>query len=528
MRIPFDSICLAAVVAELQPLVGGRLQRVMQREALEVELGVYSGSERFLFITADAMYARAHLLTRRHPAPKEPPAFCMALRKYVLDARVAYIRQRGLDRILEIGFSGREGEFEIVAELMGKHSNIVLLNSDKKIMAAIKVVHKSKSKRPILPGKIYAPPPFDPKPSILEAKAGDDLKQYEGASPFVRKLIESGVSLDEVQRAVRDCDYSPVYCDGHGAYPLSVTTLGLECVKRSSISQALEQHFESIVGEDAVLQQRASLKAQLDKIVLARETALGGIEEALEAASHAHERQTEAELILAYQHLIGEGDTELETEDYDGNPVTIVLDPKKTPVENANRMFKRAKKAKDGADEVAAQRQRLERDREDLLGALYSLESATSLEEIVKVRAFADKRRWLHHQVVGKKKAERPYAGFSIREQMSPGGWRVLYGDNATSNDYLTTRVAGNNDLWFHVRGVRSAHVVLQTQNQPQKVQTEDLIFAAKLAVSKSASKHSSYVAVDYTLKKYVRKPKKSAPGFVTYTEEKTLHVEKS
>ena len=103
----------------------------------------------------------------------------------------------------------------------------------------------------------------------------------------------------------------------------------------------------------------------------------------------------------------------------------------------------------------------------------------------------------------------------------------MLYGDNATSNDYLTTKVAKPNDYWFHVRGVTSAHVLLMTQNQPKKVQYEDMMFAAKLAVSKSVSKHSSYVAVDYTLKKYVRKPKKSAPGFVTYSQEKTLHVEK-
>ena len=452
----------------------------------------------------------------------------MALRKYVLDTRVAFIRQRGLDRILDIGFSGREGEFQLVAELMGKHSNIVLLNSDKKIVAAIKVVHKSMSKRPILPGKTYEPPPFDPKPSFLEAKEGDDLKQYEGASPFVRKLIESGVSLNNVQSAVRDSDYSPVYCDGCGAYPLPLTTLDLDCVKRSSISQAIEQHFENIVGKDAVVQQRASLKPQLERIVLARETALDGISDALEAAARAHERQTEAELILAYQHQIREGDTELETTDFDGNPVTIKLDPDKTPVENANRMFSKAKRAKEGADEVATQKQRLERDREDVLGAIYELDSATSLEDVAEVRALADKRRWLHRHVVAKKKEERPYEGHTIREQISPGGWKVLYGDNATSNDYLTTKVARSNDLWFHVRGVRSAHVVLRTQNQPQKVQAEDLMFAARLAVSKSASKHSSYVAVDYTLKKYVRKPKKSAPGFATYTEEKTLHVEKS
>jgi predicted ribosome quality control (RQC) complex YloA/Tae2 family protein len=109
---------------------------------------------------------------------------------------------------------------------------------------------------------------------------------------------------------------------------------------------------------------------------------------------------------------------------------------------------------------------------------------------------------------------------------VSPAGWKVFYGENATSNDYLTTKVAKPNDYWLHVRGVTSAHVVLQTHNQPERVQREDLMFAAKLAVSKSLSKHSSYVSVDYTLKKHVRKPKKSPPGFVTYSQEKVLHVE--
>ena len=154
MRVPFDSISLAAVVAELQPLVGGRVQRVMQRGPMEIELSIYAGSEQHLYISASADYARMHLLTRRKPAPKEPPGFCMTLRKYLMDARVDSIEQRGLDRVVDISFSGHEGECQIVVEMMGKHSNIVLLNDEKKILAVIKIVDKSMSKRPILPGKI--------------------------------------------------------------------------------------------------------------------------------------------------------------------------------------------------------------------------------------------------------------------------------------------------------------------------------------------------------------------------------------
>ena len=145
MRIPFDSISLAAVVAELQPLVGGRVQRVMQRGPLEIELAIYAGKERYLYISAEANYARMHLVTRRSPGPKEPPTFCMTLRKHLMDSRVEYITQRGLDRVVDIGFKTKEREFQIVAEMMGKHSNVVLLDGGKKILAAIKVVQRAKA-----------------------------------------------------------------------------------------------------------------------------------------------------------------------------------------------------------------------------------------------------------------------------------------------------------------------------------------------------------------------------------------------
>jgi predicted ribosome quality control (RQC) complex YloA/Tae2 family protein len=102
----------------------------------------------------------------------------------------------------------------------------------------------------------------------------------------------------------------------------------------------------------------------------------------------------------------------------------------------------------------------------------------------------------------------------------------VLYGETATANDYLTTKVARPSDYWFHVRGGGGAHVVLMTMNQPQRVQMPDLIYAAQLAKRHSSQKHSGYVSVDYTLKKYVRKPRGSAPGLAVYTHEKTLHLE--
>ncbi len=526
MRVPFDSLCLAAVVDEAQSLVGGRVQRVVQWDASTIGLAIYRGREEWLLLSCDARYARAHLLSRRGDSPKEPPPFCMALRKHLTDSRVEFVRQRGLDRVLDIGFSSSEGDVQLVAEIMGKHSNLVLVDAGRKVLGAAKVVGAGKSKRPIIPGRGYEPPPFEPRRSLLEAGESDDLKEFEGASPFLREMIASGVSLPSVQTAVRERAWSVSYSDGNGAYPLSLASLYKNAVPRESVSQAIEQSFALFIESDRFTVAKTSLRAQLQRVMDARNRALADLEEALDAAARAREKQEKGELILAYQHQVSPGDKELTVPGYDGDPVTIALDPEKNAVENAQRLFAKARRAKEGAEGVRGQKARIVRDRDELSELVQRLEAASTFQIVEGVRAEADRKRWLHHQVVTHSREERPFEGNSVRELVSPGGWKVLYGENATSNDYLTQRVAKSNDYWFHVRGVTSAHVLLQTQNQPTRVQKEDLVFAAKVAVSKSTSKHSSYVAVDYTLKKYVRKPKKAAPGFVTYSQEKTLHIE--
>ncbi|MBS1707883.1 MAG: NFACT family protein, partial [Armatimonadetes bacterium] len=192
---PFDSLVLAAVVAEGQEWVGARIQKVWQPEPLVVVMSLYYGVERFLLLSAEADSARVHLVSRRVDGSGDLPAFCTSLRKSLTDGRVVFVRQRGLDRILEIGVSSSAGDFQIVAELMGKHSNIMLVDSSRKTIAAAKWVGKSQSKRPVLPGQLYEPPPFEPRPLLTKASAGDDLREFEGWSPFLGRLMEAGLTL---------------------------------------------------------------------------------------------------------------------------------------------------------------------------------------------------------------------------------------------------------------------------------------------------------------------------------------------
>jgi predicted ribosome quality control (RQC) complex YloA/Tae2 family protein len=293
------------------------------------------------------------------------------------------------------------------------------------------------------------------------------------------------------------------------------------------VSIALEQHFQQAIPAHEADSLRHSLLAQLDRVILAREAALSDLSQAEAASRKAGQWQRWGELILAYGPSAQAGSAELQAWDYDGNELAIKLDRELDFKGNANYYFEKAKKAKarvglvkDQIDRLSSELVQVRSLREEVSGE----ERFTRLEEL---REEARKRRWLTEQRLPTTiKEERPYEGHRIRELAAPGGYTVLYGENSESNDFLTMRVAKPNDWWLHIRGGVSAHVVIQTRNQPDRVQKETLLYAAKIAVLNSPSKHAGYVPVDYTLKKHVRKPKGAPKGTALYTHEKTLHVE--
>lgn len=522
-RIPFDSFVLAAVAAELRSWVGARIQKIWQPDPESVVFELHlAGRTTWLWIGWDAEFARAHLSPRKPPSSGEPSTFCMTLRARVGDRHLLSAKQIGFDRVLEL----RTEDHRLVVELMGKHANAILVDLDGKVAAAGKIVGPSKSRRPILVGRPYEPPPHSDRRSLLDPAPGGPLAGLQGASPFLLSWIDNGGSLDDVRKAVQTERFNPVFVPGIGAYPLSVQHLGFEEVSRESISIALANVYDVAIPAARLERFRTRLLGQLRRVELARETAIADIESVQDAAARARERQTKGELILAFQSQIEVGASVFETVGYDGEPLAIPLDPDLTPVENANGYFEKAKRAKARASLVKDQ---LERQRQDLAAVRSSLsrvEAARSEVELLDVEADARGRRWLVAQRAPTTREEAPYGGRRIREMLGPGGWTILIGENAEANDYLTLRIAKPDDWWLHVRGGVSAHVVIPTQRKPDKVPREVIIFAAQLAVKRSPQKHASYVPVDYTLRRYVRKVKGAPPGTVLYTHEKTLHVE--
>lgn len=528
MKIPFDSICLAAVADDLRPWVGAQVQRIVQPAEDRLVLRLYRGQEIGLMLCWGAESARAHRVEGRYGSILST-TFLMEVRRRLADARLVAVAQRGRDRVLDLDFVNDLGAHRLTAELMGKHANVMLLDGDGVVVAAAKWVGPRQSRRPILAGQRYAPPPFAPRPPLDRMGPDDDPNAFEGTSPFLRKYLEAGGAdaRATLHQALKNGIWTPVQVPGAGVYPLSVACLGLSERPVDQFGATLEIEWAVREAEADVHRLRTGLLAQLNRVRLAREVALGELDQASEAARRAGELQQRGDLVLAYQAMIPPGADRVEVWDYTGNPVTIELRPDLSAVENAERWFARARRAKDGFQTVTEQSIRIGEDLDEVRRTIQHVELAETPLELVPLRQVAESRRWLFsNAVVPADKKDRPYEGHAIREVMAPGGWRVLYGDNATSNDYLTLRVARPSDLWLHVRGGPSAHVVIPTQNQPDKVPPEVIRFAAEIAVRQSSSKHSSWVSVDITQRRYVRRPKGAAPGVAVYTHERTVQVE--
>ncbi len=468
-------------------------------------LELYLRGTAWLWIGWDSEFYRAYLSPRKPATMGESPAFCMAMRSRLEGGILHSVEQIDRDRLVEIKFD----DYRLILELMGKHANAILVGPDGDIVSAGKMVGPTKSKRPVLPGRTYERPPT-----------------LAGVSPFLKKWVAAGGDVASIEAIYDRGSESPVFVPEHGSYPLSVARLGFSEIARESISVALANYFDIAIPARRLISRRNALLTQLRRVLLARETAIGDLEQAQDAVAMASQRQRMGELILAYQGAIKTGDTTLQAFDYDGAEIVIPLNPLKSPVENATALFEKAKRSKARKDLVKDQllRHRLERDE---VTRLISAVEQGSHGEIESAEKEAASRRWLNLQKPAPETPEdRPFGGKRIREMLGPGGWTILVGENAEANDYLTLRVAKPDDWWFHVRGAVSSHVAILTKRQPDKVPREVLEFAAKVCAKHSGQKHASYVPVDYTMKRYVRKVRGGPLGTVQYTHEKTIHVD--
>lgn len=558
-KIPFDSLTLCAVIHELRRiLVGGFVQEIYQPGEFDVVLSVrHRGSTYRLMLSADPVWARVHLTQSARTGSKTPTAFCMALRKHLGGACITEIRQVDLDRILHLEVSrGGDTSAVLTAELMGKHSNIILMQPDRRITDAVKRVNARINRfREVLPGISYTPPPHAkgtlPSPLVPpndipldgdpEAAVARLMARYQGLSPFLaHELYERAraggwqAGWKEVWSLLTHPPTEPVVIRDAssrllGAYPLPLVSIQADRQHlRETINTALDQAFSDRIRRSAFEDLKQTLTSRLHREISRVSRSITEMRQALQETDTADRVREDAELLLAYRHLVQRDSTSVEVPDLynrEGSTRVIALQCDKTPEENAQAKFERVRSLQRRREILADQQIPAAEERwRRLLSQAQRVEEAEDLRALQMIRDDVLPVLRSEEKAAAAVRHDR-FEGRRVRTILTEDGWEILVGENAEANDYITTRFSAPMDVWLHVRGNTGAHVIVRCPKKGAAVPHHVLMQAAGLAALNSAAKHSSVIAVDWTLRKFVRKPRGSSPGTVVYEREKTLHI---
>lgn len=552
----FDGIVTRAMVRELQDrILLGKIEKVYQPEADELVFHIHTKNGNVkLLASVGSAHARVCFITENPVNPPAPLAFCMLLRKHLQGGRITEITQKDSERIIEISLEtlnelGFTMSKKLIFEIMGKHSNIVLMDiASGKIIDSIKRVSFDVNRvRQILPGMIYQYPPAQDKIPFLEISAEQlealpadgkaILRSVGGIAPaFAEELaLRAGVQrsgyLSDVLAAIESPNHADarVYLDESGApidfYPVPLSELEESCcVERfGDLSSAMEFYFgkkeSSNQGRQKSHDLIRSVNALLDKMYLKKKR----LSEDLLKAENSEDLRLYGELLTANIHLIQPGMKSVEvTNYYDGSTLTIPLDVKLSPSKNAQHYFKKYGKSKTAIKEKQIQLDENEAEIKYLESVLSFLENTDDVAEIESIRAELVETGYIRRRRQAGGFKEKKYKPAPYRYTLS-NGMSVLVGRNNKENDILTFKTAGNKDLWLHTKDIPGSHVIVQSGGA--ELDEEAVWEAAAVAAYHSKARTSENVPVDYVPIKYVKKPAGAKPGMVIFTNNRTVYV---
>ena len=535
----FDGFFLHHMTEELRhELVGGRIQKINQPFEQELVLQIRSNRKSHkLLLSAHSVFGRVQLTETTFENPAIPNTFIMVMRKYLQGAVIEAIQQVENDRILEISVSnkneiGDSVAVTLVIEIMGKHSNIILLDkASGKIIEAIKHVGFSQnSYRTILPGSTYVAPPQTG--SLNPFTVGDEklfqILQTEEIEPKRLQQIFQGLGRDTATelsgrltadklKTFRSFFASPTH-PSLTEKSFSALLFSDSKTQMSTLSELLDTFYKDKAERDRVNQQASELIRRVENELEKNRKKLGKQEEELLATENAEEFRQKGELLTTFLHQVPNDQNQVELDNYyTGEKILITLDKALTPNQNAQRYFKRYQKLKEAVKHLTSL---IEETRNTIL-YLESVETAlaqASLSEIVEIREELIQtgfiRRRQREKIQKRQKPEKYLA--------TDGQTIILVGRNNLQNDELTFKMAKKDELWFHAKDIPGSHVVITGNLQPSdEVKTD----AAELAAYFSKARLSNLVQVDMIETRKLNKPTGGKPGFVTYTGQKTLRV---
>lgn len=556
----FDGIVTRAMVRELgDNLEKGRINKIYQPSPTDLVFQIRSGGQNHkLLLSANPTYPRIYLTSGSFTNPTEPPMFCMLLRKHCESAFIERIRQEGMERVIIMDIIkrdelGDDQKKQLIIEIMGRHSNVILIdeNTNTIIDGIQHVTPAISSYRVVLPGRPYLPPPPQNKVNPIEGdeetfirrlplNEGKIEKQlvanFTGLSPQIgkeivhragpptRKALWEG--FKSVINPVKEHQYEPAIYYGGNKPAFSVLPLhhlkGYTKETFTTVSECLEAFYQEKAEQDVVKQKMHNLIRFLSNERNKNVTKIEKLQQTKEEALEGEKYRLYGELLTANLYQIQRGQTEVGVYNYyeeEPSLLTITLNPFLAPSENAQAYFKKYNKAKNSLEVVDKQMALAQQEVNYLDTILQQLEGA-GLKDLEEIKEELIEEGYLKNR--NKKGQRKTQPKKPILEQyISSENIHIIVGKNNKQNDYLTHKIADDENTWLHTKDIPGSHVIIRNSEYGDAT----LFEAAQLAAYYSKGKNSSQVPVDYTLVRHVKKVRGAKPGFVTYEHQKTLYI---
>ena len=572
-----DGAFLRQIKKELEEAVDARMDKIHQvsKEELIFVLRLRGGSRK-LYLSAGADSPRIHFTSTSFENPKAPPMFCMLLRKHLSGAKIVEIRQVGLDRVLQIVLETRNEMGDLVRltgsmEIMGRHSNFILVGEDGTVIDSIKRIDDTMSSvRPVLPGMRYTLPPaqdklilIDSTPEEIEQRVrqGKDqplskaiLAAVQGVSPIVCREIAnyaclgddklpsqmSGDNWDRLRffvakviAAARDYTGVPTSVIDAKKKPVDYSFIDIHQYGGSMFTKTYESYsqlLDDFYTQRDNLQRMRHRSADLLKVLannadrVARKLQLQRKE--LEDCGQRETLRMYGDLLNANLYAFQKGDRVARVQNFydEMKEIDIPLDVRKTPAQNAQKYYAEYRKA-DTAEKKLRELIAQGEDEAVYLDSVFdALARAQSNDELAAIRQELEGQGYVRvRRSEGKGWKKPKEQKLRPKRYRSDDGFLILVGRNNIQNDQLTLKDSRGRDVWFHTKNIPGSHTVVVSEGQ--EVPDSTLHQAAILAATNSKAAESSQVPVDYTLIKNVKKPRGAKPGMVIYVDYQTAYV---
>nr|WP_288542476.1 NFACT RNA binding domain-containing protein [uncultured Faecalibacillus sp.] len=532
----YDGIMMHQVKKSLiDTIQSGRINKIYQISKYELLFQVRANRKNYqLLISSHPMYARVQLTSLTYPTPEAPNPLTMLFRKLLEGGYIKEIEQIDLDRILKITFAchnelGDAIEYILYIEIMGKHSNIILVGKNNKIIDCIKHISPSmNTERFLQPGALYQLPPMVEKLNPFTSDFVEDsqlTKIYQGMAPILSKeilyRIDQGEDFKEIMKQIDKSQdlYITKINDKEYFHVIELTHLqGI--TTKYALFDGLDLHFNEIDQKERIKQQTSNLLKFIQNEYQKNTTKLKKLKATLEDSENSDDYRIKGDLLYASLHLMQKGMISVEVDNYyDNTKMKITLDPKLDPKANAQKYYQKYQKAKNSIDVLHQQIELTEKEI-DYFDSLITAMSQASYYDALEIKEELENEGYLkkkkQRNTIRKKKIPQ------FQKYLTKDGIEIDIGKNNLQNDYLTFKYAHRYDMWFHAKDMPGSHVIVKAQDLDEYT----IRLAAKIAAYYSKGKNSSSVPVNYTLVKTLKKPAGSKPGKVILDNYKTIYID--